>query len=383
MKNFKIACVLFLAVLCFSSAAETKAQEVSVNFSLFQNTLNPYGRWINNPRYGQVWIYSDPGFRPYYTDGHWEYTNYGWSWVSDYDWGWAPFHYGRWEYDPLYGGWMWIPGYDWGAAWVSWSEYDGYYGWAPLGFGININVGFGSIPYDRWTFVPRGNICDRDIRRYYVSPERNYGFRHAVVINNYYEGNGRNGRFMRGPERSEVERYTHYSIPERRMDDREWRGNRFAENGNNRRNNDRNSNDNNAGIRRNNDQPVRIDNNNRSNQNFPGNRDVVDNNRRELPSANNNRQPSREFNNNAQQNNDRFQGNRENDNQVNRNNNRRENFPQRQQQFERPVRQQPAITGQRNAEHRGDFGNRQNEQRSNGNYRSQNANPGRGNRNHN
>jgi hypothetical protein len=32
---------------------------------------------------------------------------------------------------------------------------------------------------------------DRDIKRYYVPPQRNYGFRNAVVINNYYIGNGR------------------------------------------------------------------------------------------------------------------------------------------------------------------------------------------------
>ncbi len=100
--------MLFIAVNCVTSFTETKAQSVSVNFSMFQNQLSPYGRWINNPRYGQVWIYRDANFRPYYTDGHWEYTNYGWSWVSDYDWGWAPFHYGRWEYDNFYG-WMWIP----------------------------------------------------------------------------------------------------------------------------------------------------------------------------------------------------------------------------------------------------------------------------------
>src|SRR4051812_29766089 len=112
MKTLKFALFLFIAVASLP-VAETKAQNVSVNFSLFQQELSPYGRWMTNPRFGEVWVYEDPSFKPYYTDGHWEYTNYGWSWVSDFDWGWAPFHYGRWEYDPLYG-WMWIPGYDWG-----------------------------------------------------------------------------------------------------------------------------------------------------------------------------------------------------------------------------------------------------------------------------
>ena len=34
-------------------------------------------------------------FVPYTTAGHWVYDD-DYVWVSDYDWGWAPFHYGRW-----------------------------------------------------------------------------------------------------------------------------------------------------------------------------------------------------------------------------------------------------------------------------------------------
>src|SRR5436190_8151323 len=199
MKTIRILLILFITIASLAPVAETKAQVVNVSFSLFQQQLSPYGRWLHNPKYGDVWIYNDAGFKPYYTDGHWEYTDYGWSWVSDFDWGWAPFHYGRWENDPYYG-WMWIPGYEWASAWVSWSSYDDYYGWAPLGYGVNINVGFGSIPYDRWTFIPRRYISERQINHYYISPQKNYAFRNAVVINNYYGGNG-GVRYMRGPER--------------------------------------------------------------------------------------------------------------------------------------------------------------------------------------
>src|SRR5688500_17777318 len=67
---------------------------------MFYNDLAPHGRWINNNSYGQVWVpNAGRGFRPYYTNGHWAMTQYGNMWVSDYDWGWAPFHYGRWTYD--------------------------------------------------------------------------------------------------------------------------------------------------------------------------------------------------------------------------------------------------------------------------------------------
>lgn len=214
MKNFKLISVLLLVIIATGSFSNAKAQSAEVNFSLFQNNLSPYGRWHNNPRFGQVWVYEDPAFKPYATNGHWEYTNFGWSWVSDFNWGWAPFHYGRWEYDPSFG-WMWIPGYEWASAWVSWSQYDDYYGWAPLGYGADINISFGAMPYDRWNFIPRQYMGSSDFYRHCASP-RNSFFRNAVVINNYYTG--REGRFTSGPERDEVERYTNRRIEEKYID---------------------------------------------------------------------------------------------------------------------------------------------------------------------
>ena len=101
----------------------------------FQQSLAPYGQWENDPTYGQVWAPSPSvvgaGFSPYSSGGHWALTEYGWTWVSDWDWGWAPFHYGRWS---VFGnrGWCWIPGRVWGPAWVGWRWGRGYAGWAPL-----------------------------------------------------------------------------------------------------------------------------------------------------------------------------------------------------------------------------------------------------------
>ncbi len=48
------------------------------------------------------------GWRPY-CDGHWRYLRpWGWTWIGNEPWGFAPFHYGRWT---LHGGrWGWIPG---------------------------------------------------------------------------------------------------------------------------------------------------------------------------------------------------------------------------------------------------------------------------------
>ncbi len=88
----KIIIVFFL----FSSLISNRAfsQDAVVDINTFHSALDPYGRWIDDPQYGTVWISNEPGFRPYYTNGHWVYTDEGWAWVSDYSWGWAPFHYG-------------------------------------------------------------------------------------------------------------------------------------------------------------------------------------------------------------------------------------------------------------------------------------------------
>jgi hypothetical protein len=366
MKNFKLSFILLAAIVSFTPVVETKAQSVSVsvNFNTFQQELSPYGRWMNNPRYGQVWIYNDASFKPYYSDGHWEYTNYGWSWISDYDWGWAPFHYGRWENDPYYG-WMWIPGYDWAPAWVSWSSCDDYYGWAPLGFGVNLNISFGSIPQDRWNFIPRRNICERNINRYCIPYQRNNNFRNVVVINNYYNGRDGIGRYQRGPERREAERFTNNRIEERRVDynDRNWsRGNIKRNNndnntnGNGRRRNDVNSNNNpssqadqsNRRTENNNNRPDWRRNNNGSqqsngtgNDNNPRRRDMNTNrDNNTTPPVIENRRPSRDANSAPQTNENNNPGSRQNENRMNRSNDQQNNAPQQQQRYERPAPQQ-------------------------------------------
>ena len=104
----------------------------SVSFQTFYDSLANQGSWIQTDAYGYVWQPSvtDPDWAPY-TNGHWIYTEDGWTWVSDESWGWATYHYGRWvNLDGT--GWCWVPGYTWAPAWVSWRYGDGYCGWAPL-----------------------------------------------------------------------------------------------------------------------------------------------------------------------------------------------------------------------------------------------------------
>jgi hypothetical protein len=104
-------------------------------YAQFQDTLAPYGDWVDEDLYGRVWQPSldvvGQDFSPYATGGQWTLTEYGWTWISDFDWGWAPFHYGRWLV-VADRGWCWLPGTLWGPGWVTWRAGGGYVGWAPL-----------------------------------------------------------------------------------------------------------------------------------------------------------------------------------------------------------------------------------------------------------
>src|SRR5262249_19190204 len=98
----------------------------------FYEPLNSYGHWEYIGDYGRCWVPDrvEPAWRPY-SNGDWEPTDAGWYWVSDEPWGWATYHYGRWDFDPLVG-WFWIPQTMWGPAWVTWHRGEGYIGLSPL-----------------------------------------------------------------------------------------------------------------------------------------------------------------------------------------------------------------------------------------------------------
>lgn len=72
--------------------------------------LDSYGSWSQDPSYGAIWI---PRAVPVnwapYRMGHWAWVSpWGWTWVDDAPWGFAPFHYGRWaQIGPR---WAWVPG---------------------------------------------------------------------------------------------------------------------------------------------------------------------------------------------------------------------------------------------------------------------------------
>jgi hypothetical protein len=131
MKRILLAVTLLTLMLPTLRQAEAE-NEVSVDF--FYDNLGSDGNWVELEDYGYCWqpsvAVSDSHWRPY-ADGYWAYTDVGWTWVSNEDFGWATYHYGRWArlHDR---GWFWVPGREWGPAWVSWRTGGDYVGWAPL-----------------------------------------------------------------------------------------------------------------------------------------------------------------------------------------------------------------------------------------------------------
>jgi hypothetical protein len=73
-------------------------------------SLDGQGAWRSEPGYGAVWFPDKlpPDWAPY-RFGRWTWlAPWGWTWLDDAPWGFAPFHYGRWLFAG--GRWGWVPG---------------------------------------------------------------------------------------------------------------------------------------------------------------------------------------------------------------------------------------------------------------------------------
>jgi hypothetical protein len=149
--------------------------------------LDRNGRWESAPTYGSIWVPTNvpSGWAPY-RDGHWVWIDpWGWTWVDDQPWGFAPSHYGRWVYYNDY--WAWAPGPYWGrpvyspalVGWFGGRNWGvglgfgggGLYGWCPLGWGE---------PFFPWYGVSVGYFGRVNYRIHNVN----------VYSNNYFRGNG-------------------------------------------------------------------------------------------------------------------------------------------------------------------------------------------------
>jgi len=210
------------------SVVYTVPTYVTGTATTFYAPLSPYGTWINHADFGWCWqpqvVIANPRWRPYGDRGHWVWSDCGWYWQSDYSWGWAPFHYGRWQEDARCG-WVWVPGTTWSSAWVIWRSSGDYCGWAPLpphanyvagsgffhgGVAVGVSFEFG-LSAHHYTFMPIRHLADRNPHRYFASTgQAPTIFNQTVVVNNY--GSRNNTVINNGVDVDRVAALTHREI---------------------------------------------------------------------------------------------------------------------------------------------------------------------------
>ncbi|HEY5927249.1 MAG TPA: DUF6600 domain-containing protein [Kofleriaceae bacterium] len=177
----KVASILLgatLALAPFSASAQLRVDvyaevvpgEAIGSVDVFYDQLAPYGVWVDDPRFGQLWIPGRADYVPY-RNGHWQFTDVGMVWVSNERFAWVTSHYGRWFYSDTYGRWVWMPDTTWGPSWVEWRETANEFGWAPLAPQIVIEAGY-QPPIIAWHYCPSAYIVNVNVARYYVPRQR-------------------------------------------------------------------------------------------------------------------------------------------------------------------------------------------------------------------
>ena len=193
---------------------------VNVSFGFFYSNLSPHGSWLVSAEYGRVWqpYEYDRDWNPYY-DGRWAYSDYGWTWVSDYRWGSIPYHYGTWYLDPYYG-WVWVPGTIWAPSWVVFRTGPDYIGWCPVHprYSISGSYRFSEPRFDAFVFVSSRDFTSRRIRGAAIRDNRR-----TVIINNTRIVNNirieNNVVVNRGPDVRSIERASGRQVKRYRIEE--------------------------------------------------------------------------------------------------------------------------------------------------------------------
>jgi hypothetical protein len=145
--------------------------------------LDQYGDWTYIADYGPCWRprVLTAGWAPY-RFGHWIWVGrWGWTWVEDERWGFAPFHYGRWA--NVNNGWFWVPGPAvvrpiWAPALVAFvgggAHFSAGVGWFPLAPGEVYIPGYR---------VSRAYVNNVNITNTTVDRTRITNVYNAVVVN--------------------------------------------------------------------------------------------------------------------------------------------------------------------------------------------------------
>jgi hypothetical protein len=154
--------------------------------------LDDHGDWRATQQYGNVWYprTRERDWAPYH-NGHWAYIEpWGYSWVDDEPWGFAPFHYGRWV--SVEGRWGWVPAPPrvegvvyvrpvYAPALVAWVNVGGGGGIAVGGGGVAAGVAWFALG-PREVYVPSYRVSERYVNNINVS---NTNVSTTVVTNTY------------------------------------------------------------------------------------------------------------------------------------------------------------------------------------------------------
>jgi hypothetical protein len=160
------------------------------NDAIGYEDLDDNGGWRPVPEYGRVWFPHTTvvGWAPY-RFGHWVWISpWGWTWVDDEPWGFAPFHYGRWI--AVGGVWGWVPCAPapvvvgvayvrpvYAPALVAWV------GGAHWGVGIGVGAGVAWFPLGpREVYMPSYPVS----RTYVNNVNVTNTTVNTTVVNNYY-----------------------------------------------------------------------------------------------------------------------------------------------------------------------------------------------------
>ncbi|MCK8502665.1 DUF6600 domain-containing protein [Myxococcus fulvus] len=192
----------------FGPQVKGSSTTLSSSVSIYRDLLSPHGDWFEVPEVGWVWKpYEEQvgrDFVPYASFGQWRLSDWGWTFDTDLEWGWAAFHYGRWFVTPSHG-WVWWPDDEWAPSWVDWRWGDGHIGWQPQ-----------PVPGQQvrrpWTFVASSDFVSPDVSRFLVPPDQEA----TLVSKTQPVGErvmGRTGQWNAGPTGEEVAQVLGEPVP--------------------------------------------------------------------------------------------------------------------------------------------------------------------------
>jgi hypothetical protein len=172
--------------------------------------LDQYGSWANQPGYGQVWMPTTAaaGWAPYH-DGYWDWiAPWGWTWVDEAPWGFAPYHYGRWA---SFGGrWGWVPG-PYGVTPLYAPALVGWIGGGGGGSGFSLSFSSGNAAAVGWfplgprePYFPAYNVSSG----YFGRVNNTNTVINSANINNYYN----DSRNPNGPAFNNIQ-YANRNVP--------------------------------------------------------------------------------------------------------------------------------------------------------------------------